>query len=427
MEFSKTFFLRMKKEKLIETAVSMGLTNEYSVVKYGKPANKLVKTQLLEWIETIGRQQQPQEQLQQLFSQLSIKPKKKMSKSNIIDNIIECVVAGSDEVSQPTTQPLYISVYEPLPEVPQFQKEVEDVEIFAPPPEFSDATSSKKNVTFDIESLLEKETSTLPKIDHMTSPMVIYPTPAIPPIYKPSPVTAFSTIRPVIFPPPAVPSVLRTRSVPPSIVTPLTTNRPVIFPPPAIPPTTSAIFPPPAIPPTTTNKSAIFPPPAIPPTTTNKSAIFPPPAIPPTTSAIFPPMVEMTSVPPLDPKTLGAIPKVRGDDAKPLKSLLRAPSVFESPSIFDIPVEPPILVLKEPEEQKLEPVVNIVNPPVKLVTPRQDQPLKISKKKEDILTQILNAKDVADVLKAIRNPNTVHISSINQVDYNISRTFGLCY
>ena len=382
MEFSKTFFLRMKKEKLIETAVSMGLTNEYSVVKYGKPANKLVKTQLLEWIETIGRQQQPQEQLQQLFSQLSIKPKKKMSKSNIIDNIIECVVAGSDEVSQPTTQPLYISVYEPLPEVPQFQKEVEDVEIFAPPPEFSDATSSKKNVTFDIESLLEKETSTLPKIDHMTSPMVIYPTPAIPPIYKPSPVTAFSTIRPVIFPPPAVPSVLRTRSVPPSIVTPLTTNRPVIF---------------------------------------------PPPAIPPTTSAIFPPMVEMTSVPPLDPKTLGAIPKVRGDDAKPLKSLLRAPSVFESPSIFDIPVEPPILVLKEPEEQKLEPVVNIVNPPVKLVTPRQDQPLKISKKKEDILTQILNAKDVADVLKAIRNPNTVHISSINQVDYNISRTFGLCY
>jgi hypothetical protein len=103
---------------------------------------------------------------------------------------------------------------------------------------------------------------------------------------------------------------------------------------------------------------------------------------------------------------------------------LKPPGVFESPSIFDLPVEQPVLVLTEPP--KPETVVNLVNPVVKLVTPSRPEP-KITKKKEDIRTQILNAKDVADVLKAIRNPNTVHIATINQVDYNISRTFGLCY
>jgi hypothetical protein len=415
MEFSKTFFLRMKKEKLAETAVAMGLTNEYSVGKYGRPANKLLKTQLLEWIETIGRQQQT-DQLQQLFSQLSLKPKKKMA-TNSIDQVIECVVTGSQDVagSQGVERPdvagsqgieprsvLNISVYEPLPEVPDFQTSVAmdamDTEIFAPPPEFSDAATvtTKKTVTFDVESLVESV------IAPMTSPQIIYPPPAVPPVKPPLP---FTTSRPIIFPKPAIPPVVLRSVFPPPAVAPLTVPDATVPKP--------IVYPPPAVAPLTVPKPIVYPPPSVAPLTVpDATVVYPPPAVsPPVPQPVVPPPATV-------PASTGAIPKV------PLKSLLRPPGVFESPSIFDLPVEQPVLVLTEPP--KPETVVNLVNPVVKLVTPSRPEP-KITKKKEDIRTQILNAKDVADVLKAIRNPNTVHIATINQVDYNISRTFGLCY
>jgi len=372
MEFSKTFFLRMKKEKLLETSVSMGLTNEYSVAKYGKPANKLLKSQLIEWIETIGKQDHSQ-QLQQLFSQLSLKTTK--TNTNTIDDVIECVVAGSGEVEP---QRLNISVYEPLPDVPEFQTNIPDI-VLAPPQEFSD---NKKTVTFDMISLTEEE-----------------------------PIIRKNLLKPQIQP----------------LSSPLASYG-VIYPPPAVPPTNQSKikYPPPAVAPISISKP-IIPPPAVAPISISKS-IIPPPAVAPVCSlqqTLHPDSSESS-------KSLGAIPKKRSfivdspeKESKTLKSLLRQPSVFESPSVFDLPIEQPVLVLTEPEIRK-EPVVNVINnaPSVKLV--KQDV-VKIPKKKEDVRTQILNAKDVADVLKAIRNPNTVHISSISQVDYNISRTFGLCY
>jgi hypothetical protein len=451
-DYSKTFFLRMKKEKLLDTATKMGLTNEQSVTVFRKMADKLTKNQLMEWIETRLSDLRDAE-LADLFGRLNLKPNKKRTTATGLGPGSPAVRSLLTSSQGPETDDLVTSLvpYEPLPEVPLLMSDflsqptitAPDIPI-TPPMQFQD--EAPRRVTFD------------PALGSITPSIVDVPPPPPPPVRPRSPRRGGTIIPPPAIPPltldiqdpPPPPSNLRRDVIPPPAVPPLTVptcGRDVI-PPPAVPPLATRgrdVIPPPAVPPLTvpTRGRDVIPPPAVPPPSKTRQDVIPPPAVPPQTTRA----------------TLGADAATRIVDqivpvVQPKKSCLRMPDPpadiatipppidfastskfrFPKPSDsepFGVPSQPVVLTQPSTAQPQwgapslfdIEPPSPVQPPPTASVAPTAPK----KKRDNDLRVQIHNAKDLADILKTITDPNHVHISTVSQVEYQTCKMLGLYY
>ena len=473
-DYSKTFFLRMKKEKLLDTATKMGLTNEQSVTVFRKMADKLTKNQLMEWIETRLSDLRDAE-LADLFGRLNLKPNKKRTTATGLGPGSPAVRSLLTSSQGRETDDLVTSLlpYEPLPEVPLLmsdflsQPPITPPDFLSQPPitppmQFQDeAAAVPRRVTFD---------PALGSITPSLVPAVDVPPPAPPP---PPPVRPRSPRRGgTIIPPPAIPPLtldiqdtLRQDVIPLPAVPPPSTHPKDIIPPPAVPP--------PAVPPPSTHPKDIIPPPAVPPLTvptrgrdTLRQDVIPPPAVPPLTTLrqdVIPPPALLTVptratrvaadqiVPVVQPKksclrmpdppaaadiAAAAIPPPI-DFASTSKFRFPKPSDSES---FGVPSQP--VLLTQPSQLAVQPAQlaqpqwgapslfdiespSPVQPPATVVATPTTAPKK--KRDNDLRVQIHNAKDLADILKTITDPNHVHISTVSQVEYQTCKMLGLYY
>ena len=472
-DYSKTFFLRMKKEKLLDTATKMGLTNEQSVTVFRKMADKLTKNQLMEWIETRLSDLRDAE-LADLFGRLNLKPNKKRTTATGLGPGSPAVRSLLTSSQGQETDDLVTSLlpYEPLPEVPLLMSDFLSQPPITPPMQFQDEAAVPRRVTFD------------PALGSITPSIV--PTVDVPPPPPPPPVRPRSPRRGgTIIPPPAIPPLTldiqdthRQDVIPPPAVPPLTTQRQDVIPPPAVPPLTvptrgrdthrQDVIPPPAVPPLTTHRQDVIPPPAVPPLTTHRQDVIPPPAVPPLTThrqdVIPPPAVPPLTVP--TRATRGADAATRVADqivpvVQPKKSCLRMPDPpvadtaaipppidfastskfrFPKPSDsepFGVPSQPalpalfaqPALLAQPAQPQWGAPSLFDIEPPSPVQPPATASAPTAPKKKRDndLRVQIHNAKDLADILKTITDPNHVHISTVSQVEYQTCKMLGLYY
>jgi len=121
----------------------------------------------------------------------------------------------------------------------------------------------------------------------------------------------------------------------------------------------------------------------------------------PPVAATIPPPIDFTSTAkfrfpkPSDSEPFGVPSQVLTQPAQPQWGV---------PSLFDI--EPPSPVL----------------PPATASAPAPKK-----KCDNDLRVQIHNAKDLADILKTITDPNHVHISTVSQVEYQTCKMLGLYY
>ena len=477
-DYSKTFFLRMKKEKLLDTATKMGLTNEQSVTVFRKMADKLTKNQLMEWIETRLSDLRDVE-LADLFGRLNLKPNKKRTTATGLGPGSPAVRSLLTSSQGQETDDLVTSLlpYEPLPEVPLLMSDfLSQPPIITPPMQFQDEAAVSRRVTFD------------PALGSIT-PSIVTAVDVPPPPQPPPPVRPRSPRRGgTIIPPPAIPPLTldiqdRQDIIPPPAVPPPTTHKQDVIPPPAVPPLTvptrgREVIPPPAVPPPTTLRQDVIPPPAVPPLTVPTRGrgqdVIPPPAVPPLTTlrqdVIPPPAVPPLTVPTratpcADAATRAADVATRIADqivpvVQPKKSCLRMPDPpaaavdiaaipppidfastskfrFPKPSDsepFGVPSQPALLT--QPSQLAAQPAqpqwgapsLFDIEPPSP-VQPAAAAPTAPPKKKRDndLRVQIHNAKDLADILKTITDPNHVHISTVSQVEYQTCKMLGLYY
>ena len=432
----------MKKEKLLDTATKMGLTNEQSVTVFRKMADKLTKNQLMEWIETRLSDLRDVE-LADLFGRLNLKPNKKRTTATGLGPGSPAVRSLLTSSQGQETDDLVTSLlpYEPLPEVPLLMSDfLSQPPIITPPMQFQD--EAPRRVTFD------------PALGSIT-PSIVTAVDVPPPPQPPPPVRPRSPRRGgTIIPPPAIPPLTldiqdRQDIIPPPAVPPPTTLRQDLIPPPAVPPLTV---------PTRGRGQDVIPPPAVPPLTTLRQDVIPPPAVPPLT-------VPTRATPCADAATRAADVATRIADqivpvVQPKKSCLRMPDPpaaavdiaaipppidfastskfrFPKPSDsepFGVPSQPALLT--QPSQLAAQPAqpqwgapsLFDIEPPSP-VQPAAAAPTAPPKKKRDndLRVQIHNAKDLADILKTITDPNHVHISTVSQVEYQTCKMLGLYY
>ena len=417
-DYSKTFFLRMKKEKLLDTATKMGLTNEQSVTVFRKMADKLTKNQLMEWIETRLSDLRDAE-LADLFGRLNLKPNKKRTTATGLGPGSPAVRSLLTSSQGPETDDLVTSLvpYEPLPEVPLLMSDflsqptitAPDIPI-TPPMQFQD--EAPRRVTFD------------PALGSITPSIVDVPPPPPPPVRPRSPRRGGT-----IIPPPAIPPLTLDIQDPPP---PPSNLRRDVIPPPAVPPLTVPtrgrdVIPPPAVPPPSKTRQDVIPPPAVPPQTTRATLgadaatrivdqIVP--VVQPKKSCLRmpdPPADIATIPPPIDFASTSKFRFPKPSDSEPFgvpsqPVVLTQPSTAQpqwgAPSLFDI-----------------EPPSPVQPPPAASVAPTAPK----KKRDNDLRVQIHNAKDLADILKTITDPNHVHISTVSQVEYQTCKMLGLYY
>jgi len=437
-DYSKTFFLRMKKEKLLDTATKMGLTNEQSVTVFRKMADKLTKNQLMEWIETRLSDLRDAE-LADLFGRLNLKPNKKRTTATGLGPGSPAVRSLLTSSQGQETDDLVTSLlpYEPLPEVPLLMSDFLSQPPITPPMQFQDEAAVPRRVTFD------------PALGSITPSIV--PTVDVPPPPPPPPVRPRSPRRGgTIIPPPAIPPLTldiqdthRQDVIPPPAVPPLTTQRQDVIPPPAVPPLTV---------PTRgrdTHRQDVIPPPAVPPLTTHRQDVIPPPAVPPLTvptratrGADAATRVADQIVPVVQPKKSCLRmpdPPVADTAAIPPPIDFASTSKFRFPKPsdsepFGVPSQPALLTqLAQPAQpaqpQWGAPSLFDIEPPSPVQPPATASAPTAPKKKRDndLRVQIHNAKDLADILKTITDPNHVHISTVSQVEYQTCKMLGLYY
>ena len=440
-DYSKTFFLRMKKEKLLDTATKMGLTNEQSVTVFRKMADKLTKNQLMEWIETRLSDLRDAE-LADLFGRLNLKPNKKRTTATGLGPGSPAVRSLLTSSQGQETDDLVTSLlpYEPLPEVPLLMSDFLSQPPITPPMQFQDEAAVPRRVTFD------------PALGSITPSIV--PTVDVPPPPPPPPVRPRSPRRGgTIIPPPAIPPLTldiqdthRQDVIPPPAVPPLTTQRQDVIPPPAVPPLTvptrgrdthrQDVIPPPAVPPLTTHRQDVIPPPAVPPLTVPTRATRGAdaatrvadqivPVVQPKKSCLRmpdPPVADTAAIPPpIDFASTSKFRFPKPSDSEPfgVPSQPALPALFAQPALLAQPAQPqwgaPSLFDIEPPSP--------VQPPATASAPTAPK----KKRDNDLRVQIHNAKDLADILKTITDPNHVHISTVSQVEYQTCKMLGLYY
>ena len=410
-DYSKTFFLRMKKEKLLDTATKMGLTNEQSVTVFRKMADKVTKNQLMEWIETRLSDLRDAE-LADLFVRLNLKPNKKRTTATGLgpgSPAVRSLLLTSSQGRE--TDDLVTSLlpppYEPLPEVPLLMSDFLSQPIT--PPDFLSQPPITPPMQFQDEAVPRRVTFD-PALGSITPSLVPAPPPPPPPPVRPRSPRRGGTI----IPQPAIP--------------PLTLDIQDVIPPPAVPPlsvpTRQDVIPPPAVPPlsvpTRTLRQDVIPPPAVPPLS------VPPPAQPPLTRAggadqIVPVVQPKKSCLRMPDPPAAAIPPPIASTSK-----FRFPKPSDSEP-FGVPPQPSQLAVQPqwgaPSLFDIEPP-SPVQPPATTVAPTAP-PKK--KRDNDLRVQIHNAKDLADILKTITDPNHVHISTVSQVEYQTCKMLGLYY
>ena len=412
----------MKKEKLLDTATKMGLTNDQSVTVFRKMADKLTKNQLMEWIETRLSDLRDAE-LADLFGRLNLKPNKKRTTATGLgpgSPAVRSLLTSQDQRQETDDLVSSLLPYEPLPEVPLLMSDFLSQPPITPPMQFQDeAAAVPRRVTFD------------PALGSITPSVVDLPPP--PPVRPRSPRRGGT-----IIPPPAIPPlIVDVDIIPPPAVPPLTipaARQNIIIP--TVPP--SQIIPPPAVPPLTVPPSQtrdIIPPPAVPPLTVPPS--IPPPA-PQNIPQQTPALAAVTKF--VQPAADQIVPVVQ-----PKKSCLRAPdpppsggtastSKFKFPKPSDsepwgvLPPDAP----PQPQQQQQQwgaPSLFDIEPPSPAPPPAQVGAAPVPKRKRDndLRVQIHNAKDLADILKTITDPNHVHISTVSQVEYQTCKMLGLYY
>ena len=389
----------MKKEKLLDTATKMGLTNEQSVTVFRKMADKLTKNQLMEWIETRLSDLRDAE-LADLFGRLNLKPNKKRTTATGLGPGSPAVRSLLTSSQGQETDDLVTSLlpYEPLPEVPLLMSDFLSQPPITPPMQFQDEAAVPRRVTFD------------PALGSITPSIV--PTVDVPPPPPPPPVRPRSPRR-----------------------------GGTIIPPPAIPPLTLDIQ--------DTHRQDVIPPPAVPPLTTHRQDVIPPPAVPPLTvptratrGADAATRVADQIVPVVQPKKSCLRmpdPPVADTAAIPPPIDFASTSKFRFPKPsdsepFGVPSQPALLTqLAQPAQpaqpQWGAPSLFDIEPPSPVQPPATASAPTAPKKKRDndLRVQIHNAKDLADILKTITDPNHVHISTVSQVEYQTCKMLGLYY
>lgn len=103
------------------------------------------------------------------------------------------------------------------------------------------------------------------------------------------------------------------------------------------------------------------------------------------------------------------------------------PSTRASPSFTGMPPVALNFAAPKPLERKLQTSHQMVRRVDLPKTEPSPSPVKAKTVQPTISHIIRNAQDISDILKTIKQPNHVHIASVNEVDYKLAKMFGFQY
>ena len=103
------------------------------------------------------------------------------------------------------------------------------------------------------------------------------------------------------------------------------------------------------------------------------------------------------------------------------------PSTRASPSFTGMPPVALNVSAPKPVERKLQTSHQMVRRVDLPKTEPSPSPVKAKTVQPTISHIIRNAQDISDILKTIKQPNHVHIASVNEVDYKLAKMFGFQY